>query len=151
MAVIDNWLKSYKDKPKKQRHTVHRIYNRLVDEHGYKGEESTVRRYVRLASVVLGIETPRVFIPCNPEAGQEAEVDWGTATAIIPRIESWGRCSPWWQERFALYVALVLLLVIEIVLLYVFACRLCPRRAWEGGLRGALKRRHYRSKVPSGI
>jgi transposase len=83
MVAIDNWLKSDKDKPKKQRHTAHRIYNRLVDEHDYKGGESTVRRYVRLARVILGIEVPRVFIPCNPEAGKEAEVDWGTATAII--------------------------------------------------------------------
>jgi len=77
MVAIDNWLESDKDKPKKQRHTAHRIYNRLVDEHDYKGGESTVRRYVRLARVILGIEIPRVFIPCNPEAGKEAEVDWG--------------------------------------------------------------------------
>ncbi len=81
--IIDNWLKNDKDKPMKQRHTAHRIYNRLVDEHGYKGGESTVRRYVRLAKLRFGIETPRAFIPCNPEAGHEAEVDWGTATAII--------------------------------------------------------------------
>ena len=83
MEVIDNWLKSDKDKPKKQRHTAHRIYNRLVAEHGYRGCESAVRRYVRLAKIILGINAPCAFIPCNPEAGHEAEVDWGTATAII--------------------------------------------------------------------
>lgn len=83
MVIIDNWLKSDKDKPKKQRHTAHRIYNRLVDEHSYKGGESTVRRYVRLGKMTFGIDTPRVFIPCNPEVGQEAEVDWGTAMAIV--------------------------------------------------------------------
>ncbi|MFH1410360.1 MAG: IS21 family transposase [Patescibacteria group bacterium] len=83
MESIDSWLKSDRDKPKKQRHTAHRIYNRLVDEHGYKGCESTVRRYVKLAKTILGIEPPQAFIPCNPEAGNEAEVDWGTATAII--------------------------------------------------------------------
>jgi len=37
LAVIDEWLKSDKDKPKKQRHTARRIYNRLVEEQGYKG------------------------------------------------------------------------------------------------------------------
>jgi transposase len=83
MATIDSWLKNDRDKPKKQRHTAHRIYNRLVDEHGYKGCESTVRRYVKLAKITFGIESPQAFIPCNPESGNEAEVDWGTATAII--------------------------------------------------------------------
>lgn len=88
MAIIDSWLRSDKDKPKKQRHTAHRIHNRLVNEHGYKGSESTVRRYVRLAKLTLGIEAPRAFIPCNPEAGHEAEVDWGMATAIISGEET---------------------------------------------------------------
>lgn len=83
MESIDNWLKNDRDKPKKQRHTAHRIYSRLVDEHRYKGCESTVRRYVKLARMTFGIGTPHVFIPCNPEAGKEAEVDWGTAMAII--------------------------------------------------------------------
>lgn len=83
LSIIDGWLKSDIEKPRKQRHTAHRVYNRLVDEHSYKGCESTVRRYVRLAKMAFGIDTPRAFIPCNPEAGHEAEVDWGTATAII--------------------------------------------------------------------
>ena len=83
MATIDNWLKNDKDKPKKQRHTARRIYSRLVDEHGYKGCESTLRRYVKLAKITFGIESPQAFIPCNPESGNEAEVDWGIATAII--------------------------------------------------------------------
>ena len=83
MVIIDNWLKSDRGTPKKQRHTAHRIYNRLMEEHGYKGGESTVRRYVRFAKMTLGIDAPRAFIPCNPEAGHEVEVDWGTATAII--------------------------------------------------------------------
>jgi len=80
---IDRWLKEDKDRPKKQRHTGRRVYNRLKSEHGYKGCESTVRRYVRMAKVVLGVETPKAFIPCDPLAGYEAEVDWGTASAII--------------------------------------------------------------------
>lgn len=82
-TIIDKWLESDKDNPKKQRHTAHRVYNRLVDEHGYKGSESTVRRYVRFAKMKLGIDTPCAFIPCDPEAGHEAEVDWGTAIATI--------------------------------------------------------------------
>ena len=83
LEIIDGWLKGDKEQPKKQRHTARRIYNRLADEHGYKGGESTVRRYVRMARIMLGVDTPQAFIPCDPEAGYEAEVDWGTAKVII--------------------------------------------------------------------
>lgn len=82
LAIIDAWLKSDKDNRRSSRHTARRIYNRLVEEHGYKGSEPTVRRYVRSAKLRLGIATPCAFIPCDPEAGYEGEVDWGTATAI---------------------------------------------------------------------
>lgn len=83
LVIIDRWLENDKEKPPKQRHTAHRIYNRLVEEHGFKGSESTVRRYVRLAKMRLGMTVACAFIPCDPEAGHEAEVDWGTAMAII--------------------------------------------------------------------
>jgi transposase len=82
-AIIDSWLEGDRDKPKKQRHTARRIFNRLVEEHGYHGGETTVCRYVRLAKVSLGIGAPEAFVPCDPEAGHEAEVDWGQALAII--------------------------------------------------------------------
>jgi len=39
---------------------------------------------VRLAKLNLGLNPARqAFIPCEPDAGREAEVDWGTATAIL--------------------------------------------------------------------
>jgi transposase len=83
LTVIDGWLAGDKESPKKQRHTARRVYSRLVEEHGYQGSESTVRRYVRFTKLALGIDTPCAFIPCDPEAGHEGEVDWGTATAIL--------------------------------------------------------------------
>ncbi|MFW8602540.1 IS21 family transposase, partial [Desulfobacterota bacterium M19] len=83
LGVIDGWLTADKEEPKKQRHTARRIYNRLVVEQGYEGGESTVRRYVRMAKIMLGVDSPKAFIPCDPEAGYEAEVDWGTAKAVI--------------------------------------------------------------------
>ena len=36
LKIIDNWLEQDKDKPKKQRHTGTRIYNRLKSEKSYK-------------------------------------------------------------------------------------------------------------------
>lgn len=83
LAIINGWLENDKEAPKKQRHTARRIYNRLIEEHGYDGGESTVRRYVSMAKITLGLGIPRAFIPCDPQAGYEGEVDWGTATAII--------------------------------------------------------------------
>ena len=88
LTVIDSWLAGDKGNPKKQRHTARRVYNRLVAEQGYKGGESTVRRYVRFAKLALGIDTPCAFIPCDPEAGHEGEVDWGTAMVLLAGEET---------------------------------------------------------------
>ena len=89
LKIIDEWLAIDKGQPKKQRHTARRIYNRLLEEHAYRGSESTVRRYVRLAKVKLGIGVPKAFIPCDPQSGYEAEVDWGAAKAIIAGEVVW--------------------------------------------------------------
>ena len=83
LETIDGWLENDKKSPKKQRHTARRVYNRLALELGYKGAESTVRKYVREAKVRLGVNAPAAFIPLDPDSGVEAEVDWGSATAII--------------------------------------------------------------------
>ena len=83
LQVIDQWLAEDKDRPKKQRHTAKRIYDRLVRELGFKGSDSTVRHYVRKAKMRLGVQVTPTFIPLEPECGQEAEIDWGAATAII--------------------------------------------------------------------
>jgi hypothetical protein len=52
--IIDKWLKDDKQRPKKQRHTTVRIYNRLKQENDFQGAEMTVRRYVREAKMRLG-------------------------------------------------------------------------------------------------
>jgi len=83
LQVIDQWLTEDKTRPKKQRHTARRIYNRLVREMSFPGHYATVRRYVRQAKVRLGVQATPAFIPLEPECGREAEVDWGAATAII--------------------------------------------------------------------
>lgn len=82
-GIVDEWLAGDKERPNKQRHTAVRVYNRLKAEHGFKGAESTVRRYVRQAKQRLGLDGRKVYIPSDPEAGVEAEVDWGGCQAII--------------------------------------------------------------------
>lgn len=83
LEIIDRWLNSDKENPKKQRHTAVRIYNRLKTEYDFTGAETTVRRYVRQARIRLGLNGRQVFIPSDPEAGIEAEVDWGRCHAVI--------------------------------------------------------------------
>lgn len=45
-AVIDQLLAGDRSSPRKQRHTAHRIFERLRDEHQYLGGYDQVRRYV---------------------------------------------------------------------------------------------------------
>jgi len=70
-AVILEWLKSDLAAPKKQRHTAHRVYTRLVEEHDFQGAESTVRRYVRLLKIEEGLYKQEAFIPLEADAGEK--------------------------------------------------------------------------------
>jgi len=71
-AIIDAWLEEDRRKPRKQRHTAQRIYERLRDEYDFGGAATTVRRYVRQVKR-YGQE---VFMPLAFEPGEEAQVDW---------------------------------------------------------------------------
>ncbi len=83
VEIIEKWLKDDLQNPRKQRHTARRVYNRLVNEHGFTGAESTVRTHVRKARMKISGSDDRAFIPLCPPIGQEAEIDWGTASAFI--------------------------------------------------------------------
>ena len=83
LAIIQGWLLADREVQKKQRHTARRIYHRLVSEHGYKGSEVTIRRQVREVKRLLGMSECKAFLPLEPDCGQKAEVDWGTAEGII--------------------------------------------------------------------
>ena len=85
---VDQWLQTDRSAPKKQRHTARRMYQRLVDEHGYTGAESTIRAYVGRRRRELGLKS-QVYIPREQVAGVEAEVDWYEAQVEFPS----GRCK----------------------------------------------------------
>lgn len=63
--IIDTYLEEDEGRPKKQRHIPRGIYYRLIEEHGFKESESTVRRYVR---EVRG-KKKEVFIPLEYDPG----------------------------------------------------------------------------------
>ncbi len=83
VQVVNQWLEEDKSSPRKQRHTARRIYDRLRLEYGFQGSESNVRHYVRQAKVRLGVKVAKAFIPLEPYVGREAEIDWGSAQAVI--------------------------------------------------------------------
>lgn len=86
LSIIDGWLEKDKEQPHKQRHTAERVYQRLVTEHGFQGSVSNVRKYVRETKLRLGLTQCKVFLPLQPDPGQEAEVDWGQAYAEIDGV-----------------------------------------------------------------
>ena len=68
---IDVTLKSDKDKLRKQRHTVKRIFERIQEEHGYIGGYTTVKDYVR-----------EMFVPLS-HSSDHAQADFGEASALM--------------------------------------------------------------------
>lgn len=71
--IIEEWLRQDEQAPPKQRHNSQRIYQRLVDEYGFTGGESTVRGYVRQ----LRVSPPKAFVPLEFPPGKFAQFDWG--------------------------------------------------------------------------
>ena len=78
-AIIEGWLEEDKSQPRKQRHTAHRIYERLVSEHHFTGGERTVREYVSR----LKPKFQDMFIPLEFDPGTDAQCDWGEASVYM--------------------------------------------------------------------
>ena len=73
--VIDQWLAADQEAPRKQRHTGTRIYERLVQEQGYRGSAVTVRMYVGQRRREVS-QRGEAYVPQGYAPGEEAQVDW---------------------------------------------------------------------------
>ena len=82
-GVIRLWLDEDKQRPRKQRHTAHRIYERLRDEYFFPGGESTIRKYVRSVKAPV----PEAFLPLEYELGSEAQCDFGEADVFFSGVQ----------------------------------------------------------------
>lgn len=72
-AILENDLTA----PRKQRHTAHRIYDRLrAEKPEIEVAETTVRKYVRAKKVEIGLVHRETFVPQSYSWGQEGQVDW---------------------------------------------------------------------------
>ena len=78
LPVIHQILEQDKKAPRKQRHTVNRIFQRLCDEQGYEGKLTIVKQAV--AAWRCG--QAEVFIPLTHRPG-EAQVDFGEAEILL--------------------------------------------------------------------
>ena len=89
--IIDGILRTDLDAPRKQRHTVTRIYDRLIAEHDMRGVSySVVRRYIADRKPKIRAEAGRgpvsVFFPQTHRPGEEAEVDFGRRGRDAPAV-----------------------------------------------------------------
>jgi transposase len=82
IPIIDQILEEDCQAPKKQRHTIQRIFDRLKAEHGFTGGYTIVKDYVRDKKIRLR----EVFFPLKQEAGT-SQIDFGQATVIIAGVK----------------------------------------------------------------
>ena len=78
IGFIDQILADDLDPPKKQRHTIQRIYDRLLEERRFDGGYTTVRDYVHPRRLAMR----EAFVPLAHPAGH-AQADFGEAWAEV--------------------------------------------------------------------
>jgi transposase len=81
-GFIDQWLQEDLSRNRKQRHTAKRIFERLRDEHDFKGGYTTVKNYVR----EHGRRNGEMFVPLAHAPGH-AQADFGEAMVVIGGVE----------------------------------------------------------------
>ena len=86
-GVIDQILTDGLRRPGKQRRTAQRIFQRLRDEHGFGGQYTIVKDYVRERR-----RRPReMFVPLSHPPGH-AQCGFGEARVVIGGVERKARC-----------------------------------------------------------
>lgn len=81
-AIIEQWLVEDAGRPRKQRHTAKRVFDRLRAEHRFTGGYTIVKDYVR-EQHRRGRE---MFVPLDHAPGN-AQADFGEATVVIGGVE----------------------------------------------------------------
>ncbi len=75
IPTVDEWLEQDEREPRKQRHTVRRIFDRLREEFGYQGSYGSVKRYVAIKKAQMQ-KYKESFLPLEHPPGH-AQVDFG--------------------------------------------------------------------------
>jgi len=82
--VVEKWLREDRDRPRKQRHTAHRIWQRLKSEiSDFDLSERTIRKYVRKRKLALRLIGRETCVPQSYPWASEGQVDWYEAHAYL--------------------------------------------------------------------
>lgn len=84
LEIVRQWLADDESAPPKQRHTARRIYDRLVDEHGFTGAEVTVRQAVAR----LRGKRAEAYVPLEAPWGRIAQADFGSAVVTLAGVRT---------------------------------------------------------------
>ena len=83
-AIVERWLQEDQSRPRKQRHTQTRVYERLRDEYQFTGSLRTISTLVKN----LQAKPPKVFCPIDHPPGDEVQIDWGQAVVRLAGEET---------------------------------------------------------------
>lgn len=72
---------------KKQQHTAKRIYDRLVEEQGFTGGESTIRKAVNDLQKELDVPA-QADMPLEYDPGDAIQIDWGECTVYLDGVRT---------------------------------------------------------------
>ena len=78
LGLIDQIIEEDKERPKKQRHTAKRVFERLRDEYGYDGGITIVKDYL----LTQRLAQQEMFVPLSHPPG-DAQVDFGEADVLL--------------------------------------------------------------------
>lgn len=84
IPLVKQWIEEDKSKPRKQRHTKTRIFERLRDEYGYQGSLRSISDLV----TNLSDKTAEVFCPIEHPPAKEVQIDWGEAVVVLAGVET---------------------------------------------------------------
>lgn len=79
---IDGWLREDSDRPRKQRHTAKRIFDRLRADYSFKGGYTIIKDYVREHER----RSREMFVPLHHAPGH-GQADFGEALVLIGGVE----------------------------------------------------------------
>lgn len=80
--ILNCFQEDKDEKLNKQKHTAKRIYDRLVQEKGFNGSYSTIRKAVRELRADQAIP-PQSCVPLSYAPGEAVQIDWGEATIYL--------------------------------------------------------------------
>ena len=85
--ILECFAEDDRENLSKQKHTAKRIYDRLVQEKGFTGGESTIRKAVSQLREQYSVP-PQADMPLEYDPGDAIQIDWGECTAYLDNVKN---------------------------------------------------------------